>query len=379
MRILKNFIKKIIRFYYRIRIKFHKKQSIDIKYEDALAYLNNIYPFKEYDLSEKVLPIDKYNYDLSIIVPVYNASDFLKECIDSLINQNTKYSYEVICIDDGSTDNSLEILSSYNDKKIKVIHQENGGIASARNKGLNMSTGKYVGFVDNDDFVTGNYVEVIMNEAISKNVDYIKCSYIICDNSKKVIEKKEYKNKITNDLNDTNDYELLKGYVWGGCYKRKIWENFCFPKNSWYEDIVNTMYIYSVSKTIATIDKVLYYKRAHSTNASNILWKENNIKCLDQLYLVKSLVNLKDKYNINSNKVSFLCELNELGEYLYKRISRLSNDIKENAFVIACEIINRNEDYQIDNYKLEAIKESFNKKDYKLWELIGEYSYYENR
>ena len=91
---------------------------------------------------------------ISIIVPVYNVEEYLKECIDSIINQTYKR-IEIILVDDGSTDKSGKICDDYAkiDKRIKVVHKENGGLSDARNVGISVSSGKYIAFVDSDDWV----------------------------------------------------------------------------------------------------------------------------------------------------------------------------------------------------------------------------------
>ena len=96
---------------------------------------------------------------ISIIVPVYNVEEYLKECIDSIINQTYKR-IEIILVDDGSTDKSGKICDDYAkiDKRIKVVHKENGGLSDARNVGISVSSGKYIAFVDSDDWVEKNYV-----------------------------------------------------------------------------------------------------------------------------------------------------------------------------------------------------------------------------
>lgn len=99
--------------------------------------------------------MEKITPKVSIIVPVYNVENYLRKCLDSLINQTLK-NIEIICINDGSTDNSLSILEEYasKDERIIVINQENAGVSSARNRGLEIATGEYIAFVDADDSVT---------------------------------------------------------------------------------------------------------------------------------------------------------------------------------------------------------------------------------
>ncbi len=116
---------------------------------------------------------------VSIIIPVYNVDKYLNECLESILKQ-TYSNLEVIVIDDGSTDESLEICCSFaaKDKRFKVIHQNNSGVSSARNTGLNIMTGDYILFVDSDDFIDQNMVEILV-EAIEKNdkTDAVFCGY----------------------------------------------------------------------------------------------------------------------------------------------------------------------------------------------------------
>ena len=111
---------------------------------------------------------------ISIIVPVYNVEPYLKRCLDSIINQ-TYTNIEIILIDDGSTDNSGSICDDYSkqDKRIKVIHKKNSGPSAARNSGLKMSSGEYIGFVDSDDYIETNYLERMMT--YNKNYNVVMC------------------------------------------------------------------------------------------------------------------------------------------------------------------------------------------------------------
>lgn len=102
---------------------------------------------------------------ISIIVPVYNAESYLKRCLDSIINQTYK-NIEIILIDDGSTDKSGMICDEYksHDDRIIVIHKANSGVSSARNSGLDIAGGEYIAFIDSDDYVPKNYLEMLLND-----------------------------------------------------------------------------------------------------------------------------------------------------------------------------------------------------------------------
>ena len=97
---------------------------------------------------------------VSIIVPIYKVEKYLKQCLDSILNQ-TYENIEIILVDDGSPDNCGKICDEYasNDKRIRVIHKENGGLSSARNAGLDVATGEYISFIDSDDYVSENFIK----------------------------------------------------------------------------------------------------------------------------------------------------------------------------------------------------------------------------
>ena len=111
---------------------------------------------------------------VSVIVPVYNVENFLKECLDSIVNQ-TLYDIEIICINDGSTDNSLAILESYakSDDRIKIISQENKGLGAVRNVAFNHISGDYVFFIDSDDYIDLNTLKKLYENAISNDSDLV--------------------------------------------------------------------------------------------------------------------------------------------------------------------------------------------------------------
>ena len=121
-------------------------------------------------------------YDLSLLVPVYNAKNFLDQCLNFLLNQNTQYKYQIVIVNDGSTDGTDEILHKYeNIENVVICKQNNGGVSSARNRALELADGKYVGFIDNDDLVSSDYVEKLVSKAYTSNADVVKCGYTIFD------------------------------------------------------------------------------------------------------------------------------------------------------------------------------------------------------
>ena len=114
---------------------------------------------------------------LSVIIPVYNVQDYIGECFESIIMQNTDC-MEVICIDDGSTDDSGKICDEYAKKNanIIVVHQENKGVAAARNLGLKLASGEYIAWIDPDDYISENWFEII-SVKLENSIDIVFCDY----------------------------------------------------------------------------------------------------------------------------------------------------------------------------------------------------------
>ncbi len=115
---------------------------------------------------------------ISVILPIYNTSKYLRQCLDSIVNQTLK-DIEIICIDDGSTDNSLDIVKEYTakDPRVKFLTQPNQGQGVARNKGIDLAEGEYIGFVDTDDWIELNMYQKMYTTAIENNCDLVFCNY----------------------------------------------------------------------------------------------------------------------------------------------------------------------------------------------------------
>ncbi len=179
---------------------------------------------------------------ISVIVPVYNVQNYLSKCINSILNQ-TFTDLEIILVDDGSTDNSGAICDEYanKDSRIKVIHKANGGLSDARNAGLDICTGDYIGFVDSDDWIALDMYETLYNFATKENLDVAMCgSSDVYDN--RVIGTHKF-NPIV--LTNTEDIivELFVNRrggtaipVWNRIYKYDVFGDIKFEKGKYFED-----------------------------------------------------------------------------------------------------------------------------------------------
>ena len=244
---------------------------------------------------------------ISIIVPVYNVENYLKECLDSILNQ-TYQNIEVIIIDDGSTDNSSKICDEYakKDKRIQVIHQQNSGLSVARNNGIKLSKGKYLSFIDSDDIIHSQMIE-LLNQEIKKN----KCDISICKYQSftdKYIEKQvEYKVKIMNQFEFLKNLMIDKEISSHACnklYKKELFKKVTYPVGKKYEDIGTTYKLGLNADSICYLNIELYGYRVRQNSIVNNLKKETLLDSIDMINkryndLINKRPELKDYIDMN--------------------------------------------------------------------------------
>lgn len=238
--------------------------------------------------------------NVSIIVPIYNVQDFLACCLDSLINQSLK-DIEIICINDGSTDSSLEILQEYasKDNRIIIINQENMGQSVARNVGIETAKGEYIGFVDSDDWIDLDFYEKLYQAAKTNNSD------IACAGMKRVKRGKEkFIKKIEKEITTFDIQDKLKidnvptqNYTVNKIYKTAVWKDLSlkFQVGRYYEDIALTIKILHRMGSLVTVPDVYYYYRLNPTSTcSQISAKHSS----DYQWALNELVQYAEKNEI---------------------------------------------------------------------------------
>lgn len=185
----------------------------------------------------------KMNYLISVIVPVYKAEKYLNQCIESIVSQ-TYQNLQIILVDDGSPDNCPAICDDWakKDRRIVVIHKENGGQSSARNVGLDIARGEYVGFVDADDFIDHDMYEILLHSLVSTNVDIVCCGSRIV-NEKWMALRDRYKHEKKSYSGTSIIKALFYGIdfdeaMWDKLYRRSFFEDIRFPNGEVNEEIV---------------------------------------------------------------------------------------------------------------------------------------------
>lgn len=252
---------------------------------------------------------------ISIIVPVYNVEKYLGKCIDSILKQ-TYTNIEIILVDDGSTDNSGKICDSYakKDKRLIVIHKENGGQSSARNLAIDVAKGDFIGFVDSDDFIINNMYEKLYSNLIKYNADISICSYTEVDESGNVNKPKWKKNE--NFYKIYNKEEALKellidkyitNHSWNKLYKKELFQDIRYPQGKVMEDLAIMYKLFEKSNKIIYENVDLYYYLQRKSSTMNSL-SEKLIEDEEQMvetknqYLSKAYPSLQKEIDIENAK-----------------------------------------------------------------------------
>jgi len=194
---------------------------------------------------------------VSVIVPVYNVYDYIDKCLDSLVHQTLK-EIEIIVVNDGSPDNSEEIIKKYEKKykNIKYVIKENGGLSDARNYGLKYATGDYISFVDSDDYVSLDMFEKLYNQIIKDKADVFVCEFNYVYPDGKII--RSYSNLDYTDIPDKK-YLISPPMAWTRLYKKELFKNLRFKKGIYYEDLEMNPKVIKYTKKITFVNEGLYY------------------------------------------------------------------------------------------------------------------------
>lgn len=208
---------------------------------------------------------------ISVIIPIYNVERYLFRCVDSVISQ-TYTNLEIILVDDGSTDNSCSICDKYTtiDNRVKVIHKENGGLSDARNAGLKIAKGKYVTFIDSDDWIHPNYIEILFKDIIEKHSDIAIIENVVTQSDAPTIistfgssvEMSSHEALARLFTKEENSFVV----TWGKLYKKNLFNDVTFPKGRFHEDEFTTYKLFYKAHKICWNPRPLYYyfKRENS-------------------------------------------------------------------------------------------------------------------
>ena len=355
-----------------------KQKIVDGDFETATAKIASVHHKEIFD--QRIVKTE-YNpdMDLSIIVPVYNYAPLIKEMIESILCQKTQFRYELILVDDGSTDGARDIVESYSSApNVKVICQANQGIAGARNTGLDNACGRYIMFVDCDDIVTDDIVETLMSKAVSENSDIVMCAHDLVRQTNGVVTSvlpNVYSLKNLFGYSENAAILNYAGLPWCKVYKRELWENVRYFKGFWYEDTIIQSLIFTQCSKFVYIPKVCYKYRWYENNFSHIQGKRTDPRCIDYYYLMVSILKKADELKITDTDCFYTMLLNHLSAYFYKKVQGMNEDILQAVFVVCREILkNYRPDHKVKlPYVLRMAEKALLEGDINLWILASNY------
>lgn len=284
---------------------------------------------------------------VSIILPVYNAKDYLEKCLDSILGQ-TYRNLEILCIDDGSTDGSEVILDKYSrkDGRIRLIHKENGGECSARNTGLRMMTGQYVGFVDCDDWVEEDMYEKLMSVMVKNQVDMVISTWY-CDTAEKNVKTENRhpvsketfgREALLNYLYRRDDYRGF-AYMWDKLYKRKLFYDQSGKLMLFDEDLALGGDVLYLAKLAFNTEKAFYVDEAfyhYNQREDSGCHTQNLKKREDWLEAYKRILNYIEVNDIKTETVPWI---KRFFAYHSSNVAQMAYGQKNRGVLLRCQAI----------------------------------------
>ncbi|RHW42800.1 glycosyltransferase [Neobacillus notoginsengisoli] len=236
---------------------------------------------------------------ISVIVAAYNVEAYIEKCLESIISQTYK-NLEIIVVNDGSSDNTLKLIkkSSSSDNRITLINKPNGGLSSARNAGLDIATGNFIGFVDGDDYIANDMYEVLINNLIKTSADISIC------NLQRVFKGGEvyFEKYPSGDLVILNNIEGMRSlleantihhYAVDKLYRRALFDGVRYPEGKIFEDVFTTYKVFAKSNRTVYSDAAKYY---YVQRADSILRNSFRKKKLEYLEAIEEMTIFINQY-----------------------------------------------------------------------------------
>lgn len=301
-------------FNFRYFINFTKSK---MKVKEADSILHSFHQMPESSsLTEN--KIGELNYDLTVIVPVYNGEKWVEQCIDSVLDQKTEYTYSLRIINDGSTDHTEAVLRKYADnKKVEIIKQENKGYSGARNRGLKNICSQYIMFLDSDDRLLPDAITSLLNKAFETDADIVEGNGIRFNDSGVIGPIKE----------DSKSGPM--GVPWMKVYRSTLFEKVQFPEQFLYEDKVIGSIVLQIAKSTVVIPESVYAYRIHSESITQK--HDSNPKRLDSYWIMWLMQRDQEKFGIYPDYTNYVRSLRQV-VMTYRRTVLLPENIKEAIF-----------------------------------------------
>lgn len=311
------------------------------------------------------------HYDLQIIVPCYNVKKWVKNCLESILNQKTKYKVLVSIVNDGSTDETEniihEVISQYwnrTDYIVELETQENRGLSGARNSALKVIKGTYVTFLDSDDVLSDGAIDKMLDAAFKYDAEILQGSwYEFTEKSGKL------DNHIITKVGFLYDNRgVFSGYPWGKLYKYNVMEHFQFPEGFWFEDTPLSFMLAALPYRCAAIKEVVYGYRLNQEGITAIAWKKK--RSVESYWITELCLQEFEKFGVEFDQRAY--------EYLLHQsvhnqglVRHHPYSIREAMFVLIADLMEKYfSEFETEVDSLKKIETSLRKKQFVRFDLL---------
>ena len=328
-------------------------EIVEIPYEEALAHLQALAP-RPVSTALTRNHIGEILYDLTIIVPAYNAEKWIRECVDSILSQETDYSFLAVFVDDGSRDQTGAILDGYlPNKRMRVVHQENRGYSGARNAALKELHSEYIMFVDSDDRLLPGAVQTLLQKAKETDADIVEGNGYRFDETGRLGKVKA----------DDSDHW---GAPWLKVIRSKLFARLEFPEGYLYEDTIINGLVYPLAEKTVTVSDEIYAYRIHPGSITQR--HDDNLRRVDSFWILLLLEELRKELGLDDREEWDRLVLNQIW-FTQRRCVRLPEDVQKLLF--ACEAgYVKKEDLSSIPSRFKRLYESLRQSDYGKFSVI---------
>lgn len=235
---------------------------------------------------------------ISVIIPVYNVKPFLQTCADSVFAQTFR-NLEIILVDDGSTDGSGELCDALaeQDSRVRVIHQQNGGLSAARNTGIDASTGAYLYFLDSDDAISPVTIVHLWTACVRTRADVAVGDFMRFTGDEALKERRTFTSEAFDTREALRRMLMNEGFghqAWGKLFKRSLWETLRFPRGLLYEDYAVIYDVILGAQKVAKVTDAMYFYRMQEGSIMHARIGEKNLTLLDTSARVTGMLSERD-------------------------------------------------------------------------------------
>lgn len=305
-----------------------KKNQIFTNNDPKLAYY---YPDNGREANIYGITDEVVSADLSIIIPAYNVSGYITDCLNSILSQQTKYSFDIIVVDDGSVDGTWEkIQKHYTDERIRLFRQKNSGQSVARNFAISNSCGKYIMMLDGDDILLPGAIDKLMNAALENDADIAEgnCVRFYDKITDEMICDSKTKFHISSNSVDPKFVLTCVGYSVAKVYRRDLWQNVRYPEGYIFEDVISKFVLRRIANKVVFIGDAVYGYRWNNMSSSH---SSDSLKKLDSIWVLPRIIEICRLSGAPMDDTFYLLCLNHIG-----LLNRITTKDKSDDIQLAC-------------------------------------------